>query len=112
MRLGSVRAVNSTLGHANPAHVTLTRPYRYRGIPGWTPGAPHLRETEARRPGPPPDAKNSTEAKAARFARFVAAREDGARVGEAGRIAGVAAKTAQVYERERKAALADAGEPA
>ena len=105
MKLSAPRAVASTMAQANPAHVTLTRPYRWRKTPGWEPGAPHLRETAPRRPGPAPDHPNSTEAKAARFAVFTAARDGGAGVAEAGRAAGVQPKTARGYEQQRKAAL-------
>ena len=109
MKLGAPRAVDSTIGRANPSQVTLTKPYRYRGIKGWEPGAPHLREAGPE-PGTsgnglPAEHRNSPESKAARFARFCAAMDDGAGVREAGVAAGVAIKTAQRYNRARKALL-------
>jgi hypothetical protein len=103
------------MGHANPSHADLRVAYRYKGIPGWQPGAPHLVEvragTGATGNGLPAEHRNSPESKAARFARFCAAMDDGATAREAGVAAGVAIKTAQRYNRARKALLV-AAEPA
>jgi hypothetical protein len=105
VKLSAPRAVASTMAQAGLSDPAFDRPYRWRKTPGWQPGAPHLRETEPRRPGPAPDHPSSREAKAARFAVFTAARDGGDGVTEAGRAAGVQPKTARTYEKERKAAL-------
>ena len=113
MRLGAPRAVNSTIGQPNPSQVEDRKPYRYKGRDGWEPASVQFREREApaaNRVGLPADHRNSPAAKARRFALYCAARDDGKGVGEAARAAGIAAKTAQSYERERKAALKAAGE--
>ena len=99
----TIQATFTTMGQATNAHLTLARPYRWRGIPGWTPGDVRFRESE---PG-----AASAEAKAARFARFTAARDRGAGVAAAGRVAGVAPKTARAYEAKRTAALQEQQEP-
>ena len=107
MRLGSPRAVTSTMAQANPSPVASRKPYRYRGIDGWEPGSVQFREREAAdaaRNTLSADHRCSADAKAARFAVFCAAREaepEGT-VAAAGRVAGVTSKTAQAYERERK----------
>ena len=105
----SIKAVASTMGRANPSHVTLTKPYRYQGDPDWTPGAPHLVETREKPSaggnGLPAGHRNSSESKAERFAVFCAAMDAGAKYRKAGEAAGVGLKTAQRYNRDRKALL-------
>lgn len=107
MRLGTPRAVNSTIGQTSMIQPALDKPYRYKGRAGWTPSAVQFRERgepETPRRGLSADNRCSAEAKAARFALFCEAREaepEGS-VAAAGRIAGVTSKTAQAYERERK----------
>jgi len=106
----SIRATASTMGQEAPVSLAVRKPCRWRGTPGWTPDAPHLRETGPRRPGPPAEHPNSSAAKAARFAVYTTARDGGASTAGAGEAAGISAKTAQTYERQRLADLRDAGE--
>ena len=94
--------VYSTMGQSSLSDLALGKPYRYRGDSSWTPGDPRFRESETRRPGPPPGHPNSAGMKAERFARFCEARASGASVRDAGTAAGIAEKTARTYEQERK----------
>ncbi len=102
MRRAVPDVIHSTMGQANPGHLTQGKFYKFQGDPEWVPNDPRYREPETRRPGPPPGSPNSTEAKAGRFAAFCAARESGASVLDAGTAAGIAVKTARKYEQERR----------
>ena len=95
--------IHSTMGQANPGHLTEGKFYKFQRDPEWVPNDPRYREPEtARRPGPPPGSVNSPEAKAERFARFCAARAEDKSLTAAAIAAGVAIKTARKYEAERR----------
>jgi len=94
--------VYSTMGQSGPSRLTLGKPYRWRGVEGWTGGDLRFSEPEPRRPGPPPGTRNSAEDKARRFAVFCAAIADGKSVLDAGIAAGIGAETAKKYDRERR----------
>lgn len=102
MRRATPDVIHSTMGQSSPSQLTLSKPYRWRGVPGWTPGDVRFSEPETRRPGPPPGTRNSPADKARRFAVFCAAIADGKTVPEAGIAAGVRTETAQKYDRERR----------
>ncbi len=100
----TIRVTAVTSGQANPSPLTLGKPYRWRQNPGWTPG--DIRYADERLIGAPPRELP----KSVKFAAFAAARDEGKGVTEAGEIAGVARKTAQRYERERREALEQEGD--
>jgi len=103
LRLGTPRAVSSTLGKENPSQVDGRPPYEWRGIKNWQPGDPRFAVRETLRPGPSTDSpSNTAKAKAERLALFAAALARGADVLEAGAEAGVRARTARRYEQQLK----------
>ena len=77
-RRAGYEVVHSTMGQSSLTDLALGKPYRYQGIKDWVPGDPRFRESETRRPGPPPGHPNSAGMKAERFARFCEARASGA----------------------------------
>ena len=96
-----IEVTASTMGQYNPSHVTLSKPYRWRGNPGWEPGHPDFREdvpraTEATK------ANKSAEAKAERFREFTRLREQGLSVTAAAREVRIGSTAARQYETERK----------
>lgn len=93
------------MGQYNPSHVTLSKPYRWRGNTDWEPGHPAYREDIPRSQGPVSRGAKSAEAKAERYRQFVKYRKDGLSVADAGREIRVGSSAARQYERERKAAL-------
>ena len=101
-----IRVISTTMGVSTPASIAEgTGYYTYKGDPNWIPGARRDDdEWAARGHGPGPSHRNSAEEKAKRFEVFCAAREEDPQpsVTEAGRRAGIAAKTAHRYEQERK----------
>ena len=93
-----IKVSYSTMGQSTPASVAEgTGWYRYKG-------KKPLQEEKATRGGhgPGPGHRNSRESKAERFRVFCEHRADDVPVTEAGELAGVTAKTARTYERERK----------
>ena len=104
MRRAVPDVVYSTIGQSNPSHVTLSRPYRWRGDPTWTPGDPRFREETRPAPG---GVANTTRrhARLERFAAILAHLADGpadatdADIREAGKAVGVGEKTAREYRK-------------
>ena len=100
-----IEVTASTMGQYNPSHVTLSKPYRWRGNPGWEPGHPDYRE-DIPRSEAAKKANKSAEAKAERFREFTRLREeDRLSVTAAARALGIGSTAARQYEAERKAAL-------
>jgi len=104
--------VYSTIGQASPSQVTLSKPYRWRGVEGWTPGDARFREEN--RPAPSGVANTTRRhARLERFAVILTHLADGpgdatdADIREAGKAVGVGEKTAREY---RKALLRQRGE--
>ena len=104
MRRAVPDVVMTTMGQANPSQVTLSKPYRWRGVKGWTPGDVRFREET--RPGPG-GAANATRrhARLERFAAILTHLADGpgdatdADIREAGKAVGVGEKTAREYRK-------------
>ena len=97
MRRAVPDVVHSTLGQSNPSHVNLSKPYRWRKIPGWIPGDMRYREDVVAR------TSQVSPERAQRIAEFGGYRDEGLSVTEAGQRMGIAPSTARTYERERRA---------
>jgi hypothetical protein len=100
----TVRATYSTMGQQNPAMVTLSGGYEWRGTPRWNPGA--AAPPEAGRKLSPANPR-SNEARKLRFAAYCEVMEAGGAIEEGAEAAGIAVQTAMRYERERKALAKD-----
>jgi hypothetical protein len=91
----SVKMTALTSGQSSPASVaTGTGFYRWRGHADWTPNDPRFREETS---GAPAVCKAE---KAVRLKEFAGYLEQGLTAQQAGRLIGIAAKTARTYERE------------
>lgn len=90
----------STLGQAGTGYEHLAGGYRWRKVPGWTPGDVRFREPQA---PPPPATVAKAALRAARIREFRRYRQDGLSIPAAGRRVGITPKTAYVYERDSKA---------
>jgi len=87
----------STMGQSSPASVAGdgSRGYRWRGNEDWEPNHPDYREEK---PSSGPAAQRSE--KAARLAEFAGYLADGCSAQQAGRLMGLAPKTARTYARQ------------
>ena len=100
MRRAVPPVVYSTMAQASPSQVTLSRPYRWRGVEGWTPGDARFREENR----PAPSGVANTTRRHARLERFavILGDPDGATdadIREAGKAVGVGEKTAREYRK-------------
>jgi hypothetical protein len=95
----------STIGQSSPSHVTMSKPYRWRGVKDWVPGDERFREDA--RPGPGGAANASRRnARLEQFAVVLAGISGGrpehasdAHVRKAGELVGVGEKTAKAYRK-------------
>ena len=96
------KVISSTMGRSTPATVNIDADngqdgyYRWHKIPGWVPNDPRCKpETSS---GPAIGKAD----KAARLAEFAGYLKQGLTAQQAGRLVGIAAKTARTYDRELK----------
>jgi hypothetical protein len=100
-----IKVAMSTSGSVTPGYADQRQPYRWRGVPGWTPGDVRFREEN--RPGPGGAANASRRhARLERFGVVLAEltagepeRASDAHVREAGKAVGVGEKTAREYRK-------------
>lgn len=108
--MSSIKATAVTMGRPSPGSLTRGGAYRWRGIPGWRPDHPGLRDDSGWQE-PRGHAAARREARERNLAVFTAARLAGKDVPRAGEAAGVTRKTARRYEAERLARAAAAQAP-
>ena len=101
--------VSSTLGEGNASHLTEHKPYRYQKREGW-PLDPETRDDKGIAQPLTGGAVERKAGRERRLAIYIAAREHGLGVVDAGVEAGVKAKAAHRYEDDWIARLAD-GDP-
>jgi hypothetical protein len=90
----SIKVVMTTMGQANPAHVSERKDYKWNGDPG---------KSEAARTARPEGAPAVTEERAKRLEEFAGYLDQGLTAVQAGRLLGVEPRTARTYEREVRA---------
>ena len=99
-----IKVAMSTAGSVTPGYADQRRPYRWRGVPGWTPGDVRFREENLPGPGGAANASRR-HARLERFAVILTHLADGpedatdADIREAGKAVGVGEKTAREYRR-------------
>jgi hypothetical protein len=107
----------STMGQGNPAHAAERKNYKFKKDPDWVPNDPRYREgrseqdiAEGARSGGQATASRRAAERARRIAEFARHRDEGKSVAAAGRLVGVAYKTARTYEHELRALRQQRGE--
>ncbi len=95
------KVISSTMGRSTPSTVAedagRDSGYRWRKIPGWTPGDRRYRDSGG---DPPPHNTKAVSAKQQRMARYAECRADGMTREQAAEQVEIGLDTARTYERE------------